>query len=70
MQAGGGGFDSRMLHLAYGYGCMWLEGKFFARKEILARSSEQVERLAVNQDVVGSSPTVPADVTDINVGNI
>ena len=49
---------------------MWLAGKFFVRKEILARSSEQVERLAVNQDVVGSSPTVPADVPDINVGNM
>lgn len=22
LQAGGGGFDSRMLHLAYSYGCM------------------------------------------------
>ena len=32
--------------------------------------AQQVERLAVNQDVAGSSPAAPADVPDINVGNI
>ena len=34
------------------------------------RVAQQVERLAVNQDVAGSSPAAPADVPDIYVGNI
>lgn len=69
MQAGGGGFDSRMLHLAYSYGCMWLEGKGLPVKKYW-RVAQQVERLAVNQDVAGSSPAAPADVPDIYVGDI
>ena len=69
MQAGGGGFDSRMLHLAYSYGYMWLEGKGLPVKKYW-RVAQQVERLAVNQDVAGSSPAAPADVPDIYVGDI
>lgn len=34
------------------------------------RVAQQVERLAVNQDVAGSSPAAPADVPDIYVGDI
>ena len=34
------------------------------------RVAQQVEHLAVNQGVVGPSPTVPADVLDIYVGDI
>ena len=34
------------------------------------RVAQQVEHLAVNQGVVGPSPTVPADVFNVNTGDV
>lgn len=70
-------FASRRRRVRFPYApfgiWLWLYvigGRSFSPVKKYWRVAQQVEHLAVNQGVVGSSPTVPADVPDINVGNI